>query len=227
MSLEYAPRAFPPAEPISGREVTLEPIVDGRRFAELHEMSADRAFDPAWDYLAIGPFENLAAFEAGAGPVLLAPDARFFAVVNAQTGKAEGFLSLMRIDRANGVVEIGNILLGPDLQRTRRATEIFFRVFAHVFDDLGYRRLEWKCNDRNAPSKRAAERLGFTWEGLFRQHMIVKGENRDTAWFSMLDREWPVAGAAMEQWLSPDNFDSDGGQKRRLEDIRREIAGRS
>ncbi|WP_185983661.1 GNAT family N-acetyltransferase [Aureimonas mangrovi] len=220
MSLDYEPRPFPPAEPVTGREVTLEPIVDGRRFAELYEMSADRAFDPAWDYLAIGPFDRLESFEAGAGPVLLAPDARFFAVVNAQTGKAEGFLSLMRIDRANGVVEIGNILFGPALQRTRRATEVFFRVFAHVFDDLGYRRLEWKCNDRNAPSKRAAERLGFTWEGLFRQHMIVKGENRDTAWFSLLDREWPHCRVAFEAWLADANFDEHGRQRSALVELR-------
>jgi RimJ/RimL family protein N-acetyltransferase len=126
----------------------------------------------------------------------------------------------MRIDAANGVVEIGNIYWGPELARTAAATEALYLFASHVFDDLGYRRFEWKCNDRNEPSKRAAIRFGFSYEGTFRQHMVVKGENRDTAWYAMIDRDWPAIAAAMRQWLDPANFDRDGRQKRRLEDFR-------
>ena len=123
----------------------------------------------------------------------------------------------MRIDPANRVIEIGGIMYTPLLQRTAGATEAQYLFAKYVFDHLGYRRYEWKCNDRNAPSKRAAQRLGFTFEGVFRQHMIVKSRSRDTAWFSMLDSEWPARRAAFESWLAPDNFDAQGRQKQRLE----------
>jgi len=137
----------------------------------------------------------------------------FFAAVDPATGRAEGRLALMRIDPANGVIEIGHILFGPRLARTRAATEAVFLLTRHIFDDLGYRRFEWKCDDRNEPSKRAALRFGFTPEGVFRQHMVVKGESRDTAWFSMLDREWPARKRIFERWLDPDNFDEAGWQR--------------
>jgi RimJ/RimL family protein N-acetyltransferase len=126
----------------------------------------------------------------------------------------------MRIDAANGVAETGHILFGPRLARTRAATEAIYLQARHIFDDLGYRRFEWKCNDLNEPSKRAALRFGFTFEGVFRQHMVVKGKNRDTAWFAMLDREWPALRAAFEAWLAPDNFDEAGRQRARLADFR-------
>jgi RimJ/RimL family protein N-acetyltransferase len=127
----------------------------------------------------------------------------FSAVVDRATGEAAGRQALMRMEPAHGVIEIGNILWGPAISRTRISTEAFFLAARHVFDELGYRRFEWKCNDRNEPSKAAAVRFGFTFEGLFRQHMVIKGENRDTAWFSIIDREWPAIRTAFERWLDP------------------------
>lgn len=125
----------------------------------------------------------------------------------------------MRIDTTHGVIEIGNILWGPALARTRAATEAFYLFASYAFDQLGYRRLEWKCDDRNQPSKRAALRFGFIFEGVFRQHMVVKGENRDTAWFAITDTEWPGVSAGLQAWLDPANFDDEGGQGRRLEEF--------
>jgi RimJ/RimL family protein N-acetyltransferase len=131
-------------------------------------------------------------------------------------GRAEGYASYMRIDPAHGVIEVGNIMLSPSLQRTTAATEAMYLMARHVFEDLGYRRYEWKCNAKNEPSRRAALRLGFTYEGIFRQHMVIKDENRDTAWFSMLDSEWPARKMAFEAWLEPANFDASGRQKQGL-----------
>jgi RimJ/RimL family protein N-acetyltransferase len=135
-------------------------------------------------------------------------------------GRAAGYASFMRIEPAHGVVEVGNILLSPILQRTRAATEAMYLMARHVFEDLGYRRYEWKCNAQNEPSRRAALRYGFTYEGIFRQHMVVKDRNRDTAWFSMLDSEWPARKAAFEAWLDPSNFDENGEQRKSLQSLR-------
>jgi RimJ/RimL family protein N-acetyltransferase len=131
-------------------------------------------------------------------------------------GQPRGVVSYLRIDAANGVVEIGHIWYAPSIQRTRVTTEVTYLLAKHVFDDLGYRRLEWKCNAANERSRAAAERFGFTYEGTFRQHMMVKGANRDTAWFALLDGEWPATRAAFEAWLDPANFDADGRQRRPL-----------
>jgi RimJ/RimL family protein N-acetyltransferase len=150
-----------------------------------------------------------------------AADALFLAIIPADTGEAAGYASYMRIDPAHGVVEVGNILLSPALQRTTAATEAMYLMAGHVFEELGFRRYEWKCNALNVPSRRAAERLGFTFEGIFRQHMVVKGQNRDTAWFSMLDSEWPERKLAFEAWLEPDNFDATGRQKKSLNTVGR------
>lgn len=214
--LQTAPRPFPLAVDLTGRSVRLEAVVDERRFSELFDALGDPAFDAIWDYMSIGPFRDRTSFETAARSLMLGEGARFFAIVPTGSGRAEGYLSLMRVDTANGVIEIGNIVLGPTLQRTRAASEAYLLVFRFVFEALGYRRLEWKCNDLNAPSKRAAERLGFSYEGLFRQHMIVKGRSRDTAWFSMLDREWPAVRRAFETYLDDRNFDGDGRQRHAL-----------
>lgn len=147
-------------------------------------------------------------------------DPLFFAVIDKATGSAEGRQALMRIDPVHGVAEIGSILWGPAMARTRIATEAFHLFASYVFDTLGYRRFEWKCDDRNLPSRRAAERFGFTFEGIFRQHMVVKGQSRDTAWFSITDGEWPEISAAMTRWLDPENFDPSGEQRHRLEAFR-------
>jgi hypothetical protein len=130
--------------------------------------------------------------------------------------KASGWASFMRIEPGHGVVEVGNILMSPALQRTTAATEAMYLMARHVFEDLGYRRYEWKCNALNEPSRRAAQRLGFTFEGIFRQHMVIKGRSRDTAWFSMLDHEWPARKQAFEMWLNPANFDESGQQRQSL-----------
>ncbi len=140
-------------------------------------------------------------------------DPLFLAVVDAATGRAEGRQALMRITPEHGVVEIGHVLWGPRMARTRIATEALFLAARHVFDDLGYRRFEWKCNSRNEPSRRAALRFGFQFEGIFRQHMVQKGENRDTAWFAIIDADWPRLRAGYERWLAPDNFDASGQQR--------------
>ena len=147
----------------------------------------------------------------------------FLAIVPKSSGRAEGYASYMRMDPANGVIEVGNILMAPLLQKTTAATEAMYLMARHVFEDLGYRRYEWKCNANNAPSRRAALRYGFMFEGVFRHHMIVKERNRDTAWFSMLDSEWPARKAAFEAWLDPANFDPEGQQRHSLV----AIAGRS
>jgi RimJ/RimL family protein N-acetyltransferase len=139
-------------------------------------------------------------------------DPMVYAVVDRATGRAGGRQQLMRIVAKDGVIEIGGIYWGPAISRSRLATEALYLTARHAFDDLGYRRFEWKCNDLNLPSKRAAQRFGFTFEGIFRQHMIVKGANRNTAWFSMLDGEWPLRRAAFERWLDPANFDTEGRQ---------------
>jgi RimJ/RimL family protein N-acetyltransferase len=137
-------------------------------------------------------------------------------VIDQKTGRAEGRQALMRIEPAHGVIEIGHILWGPGIARSRVATEALYLFTSHVFDTLGYRRFEWKCHNLNEPSKRAAQRFGFTFEGVFRQHMVAKGRNRDTAWFAMIDADWPRLKAGYEAWLRPENFDESGLQRSTL-----------
>ena len=147
-------------------------------------------------------------------------DPMFYAVIDLATKRCEGRQTLMRVTPEHGVIEIGNILWGPAIARTRVATEALFLFARHVFEDLGYRRFEWKCNALNEPSRRAALRFGFSFEGLFRQHMVVKGQNRDTAWYAMIDAEWPALRRAFEAWLDSANFDAERKQTARLEDFR-------
>jgi len=179
-----------------------------------------------WEHLPYGPFAGQAEFTAWLEQRAASADPLFYAVVEWESMRALGMASYMRIKPDNGVIEIGHIWFAPELQRTRKATEAIFVLAKTAFDDLGYRRLEWKCDSLNLTSRRAAERFGFTYEGIFRQHMIVKGRNRDTAWFSMTDGEWPLRRAAFEAWLAPDNFDGAGKQKRTLSDLRNSIQGR-
>lgn len=204
-----------------GRLVRLEPVDAARHARQLYRAShEDEAARRVWTYLFRGPYPDEAAFRAWAEEAQGSADPLFLAVVERSSGRAMGVVSLMRIEPAMGVIEVGNIWYAPALQRTALPTEAMRLLFAHVFDELGYRRLEWKCNALNAPSRRAALRLGFTFEGIFRQHMVVKGRNRDTAWYAMLDREWPAIGAAYAAWLEPSNFDAAGRQRRRLEELR-------
>jgi RimJ/RimL family protein N-acetyltransferase len=189
--------------------VVLEPL-DAQRHAPAL-WKAVSGHDDIWAWMPDGPFANEAEFRQAIEMKQAAQDAVFLAVVPVETRQAGGYASWMRTDAANGVAEVGNILLAPALQRTTAATEAMYLMASHIFD-LGYRRYEWKCNAANAPSRRAAERLGFSFEGVFRQHMVVKGRNRDTAWFAMLDHEWPARKQAFERWLDPANFDENGRQ---------------
>jgi RimJ/RimL family protein N-acetyltransferase len=227
-SLNWKPALQPIPVTLRGRFVILEPLDAGRHTAALWQAVQGR--DELWSWMGDGPYATEEEFRRSLAIKQSAPDAVFLAIVpipashpealqaasRPQGREAAGYASFMRIDPANGVVEVGNILLAPRLQRTTAATEAMYLMASHIFDHLGYRRYEWKCNAENLPSRRAALRLGFTFEGIFRQHMVVKGRNRDTAWFSMLDREWPARKRAFESWLDPANFDPQGSQRQAL-----------
>jgi RimJ/RimL family protein N-acetyltransferase len=205
---------------LRGKSVTLAPL-DAETHAEaLYEDSSGPDNENLWVYLSEGPFEDRASFRVELSNKAASIDSVFFAIVENGSGRAAGYASLMRIEPVHGCIEVGNILFTPRLQRTAGGTEAMYLLARHIFEDLGYRRYEWKCNALNAPSRRAALRLGFTFEGIFRQHMIIKGRNRDTAWFSMLDSEWPACKAAFERWLDSSNFDDAGRQKQSLAAIR-------
>ncbi|MFZ1682411.1 MAG: GNAT family protein [Rhizobiaceae bacterium] len=219
--VHWTARPAPARTTLEGRHVRIEPLSakvhgDGLFAASSVADAADR-FRWLFEY----PPESRAAFQPWLERVEASQDPLWFAVLERAGGAVVGRQTMMRIDQANGVIEIGNIYWGPAIARTPAATEALFLFAAHVFDDLGYRRFEWKCNNRNTPSKRAALRFGFTFEGVFRQHLIVKGENRDTAWFAMTDKDWPSIRAGFEAWLDPGNFDAEGRQIRRLDDLRR------
>jgi RimJ/RimL family protein N-acetyltransferase len=210
----WKPLPLPRRESMPGRTVRLEPLDASRHAASLWR--AVRGHDEVWQWLFDGPYADESDFTAALERKQSAMDQIFYAIVPAGAGQAAGFASYLRMEPAHGVIEVGNILMSPALQRTTAATEAMYLMARHVFDDLGYRRYEWKCNALNEPSRRAAQRFGFTFEGVFRQHMVIKGRNRDTAWFSLLDNEWPARRAAFDAWLDPDNFDAGGRQRRPL-----------
>lgn len=212
-----APKPATPPQPVvlDGRYTRLEPL-SLVHAVDLYAASNVPDAEERFAYLSEPPPRSIADTEAFITSVAGNADPMRFAIIDKATGKTGGRQSLMRITPEHGVIEIGGIYWGPGIARTQRATEALYLFARHIFEDLGYRRFEWKCNDRNEPSKRAAQRFGFTYEGLFRQHMIMKGENRDTAWFSMLDTEWPGRKASFERWLDPANFDSSGQQKSAL-----------
>ena len=215
-----APALRPERTELAGRFVRLVPLDPSRHAADLFAETHGPDEERRWWYLGDGPYRDLAAFAAALAEKAASQDPLFFAVIDAATGRACGYQTLMRIDAANRVIEVGNIVYGRTLQRTPASTEAQYLFMRHAFDTLGYRRYEWKCNALNAPSRAAALRFGFTFEGVFRSHMIMKGRNRDTAWYSIVEAEWPSRRAAFQAWLSPDNFSSAGGQLRRLEDFR-------
>ncbi|HEX5416285.1 MAG TPA: GNAT family protein [Chloroflexota bacterium] len=219
--LDWRPAAAPERAVHDGRLVRLEPLDPARHGSALYQAAQGSGADPAlWDYLSVGPFAGPIEFITYLKECALSRDPLFFAIVDRRTEAAVGMLSYLRITPAHGVIEIGHIWFGTSLQRTPGATEAIYLLARHAFDDLGYRRLEWKCDSLNARSRRAAERFGFRYEGLFRQHLVVKGRNRDTTWFAILDAEWPRIRAAFEKWLAPDNFDANGQQRATLGEIR-------
>jgi RimJ/RimL family protein N-acetyltransferase len=206
---------------LPGRYVTLEPLDAARHADALFDAAEGTGADPLlWRYLGYGPFGDAESFRSWVKGNSESGDPLFHAVVPTG-GEASGQTSFLRIDPANGAIEIGHIWFGGTIQRSPATTEAISLLASHAFDTLGYRRLEWKCNARNARSRAAAKRLGFTYEGTFRHHSVVRDRNRDTAWFSIIDEEWPAVRAAFNTWLSPDNFDADGQQTRSLTEIRR------
>jgi RimJ/RimL family protein N-acetyltransferase len=212
-------RGRPRRAVLNGLRVRLEPLDRERHGGEL--LAAAEGDRHLWDYLPYGPFADADAFGEHLERQASSDDPLFYAVVDAASGRAAGVVSFLRIEPAHGCIEIGHIWFGVALQRTAAATETIQLLARHAFDDLGYRRLEWKCDAANARSRRAAERFGFGFEGIFRQHMIVKGRNRDTAWYAILDGEWPAVSAGFEAWLAPANFGADGRQQRPLGQLRR------
>ncbi|HKP89608.1 MAG TPA: GNAT family protein [Thermoleophilaceae bacterium] len=216
--VDWTPSRPPARESLTGAHVRLEPFADAHRDALHRALHGDGA-DGLWDYLPYGPFDErawrdwFAASAASADPL-------FYAVVGRADERPVGQGSYLRIDPEHGSIEIGHLAFGPALQRTPGATEAVFLLARHAFDELGYRRVEWKCNALNERSRAAALRLGFEFEGVFRQHMVVKGRNRDTAWYAIVDGDWPRVRAAHEEWLRPGNFDGAGRQRRTLASLR-------
>jgi RimJ/RimL family protein N-acetyltransferase len=208
----WTPPPHPPLEPMTGRTCRVEPLDVVRHGAELHEANVLDAAGRNWTYLPYGPFSSLGDYIVWLSSVAGKADPQFHAVVDLGSGKAVGVASYLRIDPNAGSIEVGHINYSPLLQRTVASTEAMYLMMRRAFE-LGYRRYEWKCNALNAPSRAAAQRLGFSYEGVFRQATVVKGRNRDTAWYAAIDREWPALDAAFRRWLDPPNFDAAGRQR--------------
>lgn len=216
---DFTPPAPPGPRVISGRYACLERLDPKQHADDL--MAAGKGHDWIWDYIGVGPFTHEQDYRDWITKAATSSDPYFYAIRDLKTNKIGGFASFMRIDPLNGVIEIGFIVMTPQLQRTSAATEAISLMIGWSFDS-GYRRVEWKCDALNAPSKAAALRYGFREEGLFRQHMIYKGRNRDTSWWSIIDTEWPRIRAAHEAWLSPGNFNADGVQRHSLASLTRD-----
>ena len=212
--------ARPPERTVlEGRYARLEPLDPARHRDELYAASTPPDAAARFRYLFEPPPGSPEAFDRWIEEAAASTDPLYFAVIDRATGRVEGRQTLMRITPAHRCIEIGNIYWGPAIAGTRVATEAMYLFAAWVLQDLGYRRYEWKCDALNTPSRRAAERFGFTWEGHFRRAVIVRGRTRDTAWFAMIDEEWPALKAAYERWLTPGNFDARGRQKTRLSEL--------
>lgn len=209
------PRPLPEKIPLQGRYTRLEPL-HSSHVVDLFAASSGAANRARFDYLFEAPPERVADVENWIESVNSATDKLYFAVIDNQTDRCEGRQALMNMVPQHGCIELGGIYWGPAIARSRVSTEACFLHLQYAFETLGYRRFEWKCNDLNEASKKAAVRFGFKAEGLFRQHMVLKGKNRDTAWFSIIDAEWPVVKAAFEHWLKLENFDLQGQQLQRL-----------
>jgi RimJ/RimL family protein N-acetyltransferase len=217
---EWSARPLPPRKPLEGRYCSLEPLDAARHTDDLHAAYAQAPDGRDWTYLGIERPVDMDGTRAHVERAAKSADPMHFAVIDRQSGRAIGTLSLMRIDPANGAIEVGSVNFSPLLKHTPMSTEAHYLLMKLAFDELGYRRYEWKCDNFNEPSKRAAARLGFQYEGLFRQAVVYKGRSRDTAWFSIVDGEWPVLRTAFERWLAPENFDAQGRQRMALDKFR-------
>lgn len=215
----WTPRPLPPLTPMVGRYTRIEPLDVDRHAADLYAAfsSADDGRD--WTYMYTGPYPSFDGFVEWARGAATSTDQVHVAIVDLTSGTAVGSASYLRMDPTHGAIEVGNIAYSPALQRSALATEAMFLMMQRVFDELGYRRYEWKCDHLNARSRAAAIRYGYTFEGIFRQAVVYKGRSRDTAWFAIIDREWPALREAYQQWLDPANFDADGNQRVRLSDL--------
>jgi len=215
----WTERRRPPRAPSVGRYCTIEPLEPRKHGRDLFDACAIDKDGRLWTYLPYGPFATHQAYAGWMQMTCMGEDPQFYAIVDCASGKAVGVASFLRIDPKNGTIEVGHICLAPPGQRTRVATEAMFLMMKRVFDEIAYRRYEWKCDELNAPSREAAQRLGFTFEGIFRQAVVYKGRNRDSAWYSIIDKEWLHLKAAFESWLDPANFDAAGEQKLRLSEM--------
>lgn len=214
--VDATPARGPMPVVLEGRYCRVEPLEGARHAEALFTASTPPDAVARFTYLSTEPPADRAAFDDWLQHAVGDPTRAYFAVVDERTGRAEGRQAFMRIDPPNRSIEIGDVYWGPAIARSRVSTEACYLFVRHAIEELGYRRVEWKCNVLNAPSMRAAERFGFRFEGVFRRNMIVKGRTRDTAWFSIVDDEWPQVRAAFDAWLAPDNFDDAGHQRTRL-----------
>ena len=215
----FKPGDLPKMERLEGRYVIVECLSKDKHGADLYEVYGPDSPADMWTYLFQNPVQSQEEWSTLLDQMLAAPDRFYYAIVDKESGKALGTFALMRIDRGNRVIEVGSVTYSPKLKRTRLATEAQYLLARYVFEELEYRRYEWKCDALNQPSRRAAERLGFTYEGTFRQAVVYKGRNRDTDWLAMIDRDWPAVKTRLEKWLSPDNFDENGQQIKALSDF--------
>lgn len=220
IQVDSSPAKRPARITLPGRIVSLLPLQPALHAEALYQEFHGPNNEDLWLYMSEGPFADRASFDRELARKAIFEDTLFFAILENSSGRALGYAAFLRIEPAHRCMEVGNIVLSPNLQRTTGATEAMYLMARYVFEELGFRRYEWKCNALNTPSRRAALRLGFTFEGIFRQHMIVKGRNRDTAWSSILDSEWPSRKVALERWLHPSNFDAAGRQKQSLSAMR-------
>jgi RimJ/RimL family protein N-acetyltransferase len=226
VALDWTPVAPPPRSPLRGAHVLLRPVDAAADAVELYEISHPPAGDPAiWTYLPNGPYESPEALREALSRAERSDDPLFFTLLSLPDKRPLGMASYLRITPEFGVIEIGHIWFSGSLQRTIAATEAIYLLARRAFDELGNRRLEWKCDALNAASRLAAERFGFRFEGVFRHHMVIKGRNRDTAWYAITDDEWPAVRDAFETWLAPSNFDPDGRQRLSLRTLTDALRG--
>lgn len=209
----------PSREPMQGRFCRLEALDKDTHAEDLFAAYSGDGVEGLWTYMPVGPFESAGEFDSWVETSSQSRDPLFFAIIEQAKDKAVGVASYLRITPQFGVIEVGNICFSPAMKRTPMATEAMFVMMRRAFNELGYRRYEWKCDSLNAPSRQAAERFGFTYDGLFEQALVYKGRNRDTAWYSILNKDWPQIEQAYQAWLDPENFDAQGGQKRKLAEL--------
>jgi RimJ/RimL family protein N-acetyltransferase len=212
----WTPRPLPPRTAMQGRYCLVRPVDPEKDAQELYEAYAAAPDGRDWTYLFVGPFASFESYRDHLAKAATTSDPLHHTIIDSESGKAVGTAALMRIDPAHGAIEVGHITYSPRMQRSRAATEAMYLMMRRAFDELGYRRYEWKCDDKNLRSRAAAERYGFTFEGIFRQAIVYKGRSRDTAWYSIIDSEWPAVRDGFERWLDPSNFDANGQQRQKL-----------